>query len=153
MKKGIDFPRLDGSNLKIGVVVSRWNKEITDNLLEGCLQALDDCGVKKEHVTILRVVGAYELPYAASRLIQNHSVDAVVALGCLIKGETMHFEYIADAVATGLMKLNIETDTPVMFGVLTCLTEEQAAVRSTGEHNHGYGWGMAAVEMGLLKNA
>ena len=131
---------------------TRWNPEVVHPLLDGCLRALEECGVKKKNTTLLEVAGAYELPYAAKSLItRKDGYDAVVALGCLIKGETLHFEYIAEAVSYGLMELGLKTNTPVIFGVLTCLSEEQARARSSGKNNHGIGWGYTAVEMGLLK--
>lgn len=151
MAKEVTFGKLNGSKLKIGIVASRWNSKIVDALLDGCVHALENCVVKKKNITVLRVPGSYELPFAARYLMMKKKVDVVVALGCLIKGETMHFEYIAQAVSTGLMELNVDEDVPVIFGVLTCLTEKQARTRSIGKNNHGYGWGMTAVEMGLLR--
>ena len=150
MKKGIKFNKLDGGNLRIGIAKSRWNSFITDPLFKKCKQALIDSNVKEENIIVYEVPGSYELSFAASQLIKKEQVDAVVCLGSLIKGETMHFEYIAEAVTQGLTRLNIETDTPVVFGVLACLTEEQAVLRSSGEKNHGYEWGLSAIEMALL---
>ncbi len=152
MSKGIKFEPLKGGKLKIGVVYTRWNAEVVHPLLDGCLRAFEECGLKKKNITLLEVAGAYELPYAAKTLIaRKGGYDAVVALGCLIKGETMHFEYIAEAVSYGLMELGLKTNTPVVFGVLACMNEEQAKARSTGKNNHGIGWGYTAVEMGLLR--
>ncbi|MBD3311460.1 MAG: 6,7-dimethyl-8-ribityllumazine synthase [Candidatus Magasanikbacteria bacterium] len=148
--KGIEFKNLDGSDLKIGIAKSRWNSFITDPLLEKCKQALLDSNVKEENIIVYEVPGSYELPFAASKLIKKQQVDAVVCLGSLIKGETMHFEYIAEAVTQGITRLNLETDIPVIFGVLTCLTEEQAIERSSGKKNNGYEWGLSAIEMALL---
>ncbi len=148
--KGITFPDLDGSKLKIGIAVARWNKHITKELLAGCKQALLECNVSEENIMVLETPGTYELPYSAQQLIKKHNADAVVCLGTLIKGETMHFEYIAEAVTQGIMDINLAHDVPVIFGVLTCLTEEQAMSRATGDNNHGYGWGKSAVEMALL---
>lgn len=150
MAKEVTFGKLNGSKLKIGIVASRWNAKVVDALLNGCMSALTECKVKKQNITLLRVPGSYELPFAARHLIEKKKVDAVVCLGCLIKGETMHFEFLAQAVTAGIMELNVDEDAPVVFGVLTCLTEKQARARSTGKNNHGYGWGMTAVEMGLL---
>lgn len=148
-KNKIDFPKLNGKNIKIGVVVARWNTEITMGLTESCFHALKDSGVQKKNISIIEVPGSFELPVAAQQLFKKDKVDVVIALGCLIKGETMHFEYIADAVANGLMRVSLDTGKPVVFGVLTCLNEKQAKARSTGENNHGYGWGMTALEMAL----
>ncbi len=150
MSKGITFDTKNGSGLKIGIVVARWNSEITFALRDGCVQALTDAGVERGDIVIREVPGSYEVVYGAKLLIEQ-GADAVVTIGCLIKGETMHFEYICEAVTQGIMRLNVEKSTPVIFGVLACLSEEQAIARSTGENNHGYGWGQSAVEMALLK--
>lgn len=143
---------MDGSKLKIGIVASRWNSHITDPLVENCRKALLDCNLEENNIIELRVPGAYEIPLAAKKLIDNQKVDVVVCLGSLIKGETMHFEYIAEAVTNGVMKLNLETGIPVVFGVLTCFNEDQAIERSSGKLNSGYEWGMVAVEMALTTN-
>ncbi len=151
MSKGITFDTKNGSGLKIGIVVASWNSEITFALRDGCVQALTDAGVERGDIVIREVPGSYEVVYGAKLLIEQ-GADAVVTIGCLIKGETMHFEYICEAVTQGIMRLNVEKSAPVIFGVLACLSEEQAIARSTGENNHGYGWGQSAVEMALLKN-
>src|SRR3989338_1840084 len=118
MSKGITFEKKDGKDLKIGIVVAQWNSEITDALLTDCKKALHDCGVLEEHITIQFVPGSFELVYAAMAMIDAHTPDSIVAVGALIKGETAHFEYLADAVSRGIMQLNIEKNTPVVFGVL-----------------------------------
>ncbi len=146
------FEKLDGSKLSIGIVVAKWNQHITDELLAGCIGALKESNVSEDNIVIRFVPGSYELVYGAKSMIDDDeiNVDAVVAIGCLIKGETMHFEYIADSVSHGLMQLNIETGVPVIFGVLACLNEEHAVARSSGEHNHGINWGKSAIEMALF---
>ena len=152
MSNGVTFKKMNGAKLKIGIAVSRWNGEITESLLEKCRVALLDSGVKEKNILTVEVPGAYELPYAASHLIKTKKPDAVICFGCLIKGETMHFEYIAEAVTQGIMNLNLNTGVPVIFGVLTCLNEEQAKARSgNNKNNHGYAWGQTAVEMALIK--
>lgn len=148
-KNTIEFPKVNGKNLRIGVVVARWNFDITKGLLEGCVRALKEAGVQYKNVYIVEVPGSFELPLAAQTVLKKNKVDAVVVLGCLIKGETMHFEYIADATANGLMRVSLDAGKPVVFGVLTCLNEKQAKARAFGENNHGYGWGLTAVEMAL----
>lgn len=153
MSKGINFEKRSGTTLKIGIVCTRWNPEITGSLLQGALDSLEESGVKKKNITLVDVAGAYELPFACKHLIDSKKFDAIIAIGCLIKGKTMHFEYIADAVAHGLMELNVDEDVPVIFGVLTCLSEKQAKERSKGKNNHGIMWGQTAVEMGLLKKS
>lgn len=97
------------------------------------------------------VPGAFELPLAAKLLAMSGTVDAIITAGVLIKGDTMHFEYICDATSKAIMNVGINTNTPVIFGVLTCLTEEQVIKRSSDDNNHGYDWGKTAVEMALLK--
>jgi len=104
----------------------------------------------------MQVPGSYELPLAARLLLDTGRVDAVIAIGCLIKGETMHFEYICEAVSQGIMRLNLESRVPVIFGVLACLTEEQARARAglSGSHgNHGKEWAQTALKMALLRRA
>lgn len=154
MSKEIVFEKKDGSKLKIGIAVARWNDKITFSLLKKCREALIESGVKEKNISVLEVPGSFELPYAADHLITTKKPDAVICLGCLVKGQTMHFEYISEAVSQGIMHLNLERKVPVIFGVLTCLTEKQAVARAgNDENNHGYGWGKTAVAMGLLKIA
>ncbi len=147
--KGITFSKQNGSGLKIGIVIARWNEAVTYPLRDACKKALIDAGVLDAGIIELEVPGAYEVVYGAKHLIES-GCDAVVTIGCLIKGSTMHFEYIAEAVSQGIMNLNTDTGVPVIFGILTCLTEEQATERSTGDKSHGYAWGQSAVEMALV---
>jgi 6,7-dimethyl-8-ribityllumazine synthase len=144
--KHLDIQKQDGTGLKICIVRTRWNPKIVDQLVQGCVKALTDCNVQT--MDIVTVPGAYELPFAIQTQIQNY--DACIAIGVLIKGSTMHFEYICEATSHGLMDVQLRYKKPVMFGVLTCLTEEQAWERSGGTHNHGLDWGYGAVEMALL---
>lgn len=147
-----EYKKIDGSKLKIAIAVSRWNGEITEGLLIGALQALSECKVKEKNIKVVDVTGAYELPFAAKLFVKSKKkYDAVLALGCLIKGETKHDEYIASAVSQNLMNLNIMQDIPIVFGVLTCNNLKQAQERSRGDFNQGYGWAYTAVEMALLK--
>jgi len=139
-----------GAN-RFAVVVSRFNAEVTDGLLAGALSALDAAGVTADARTIVRVPGAFELPVTAQRLAESGRFDAVVCLGCLIKGDTMHFEYIAEAATRGIAEVNLSTGVPVTFGLLTTLTDEQAEVRSRpGPGNKGREAAQAAVEMATL---
>jgi 6,7-dimethyl-8-ribityllumazine synthase len=136
---------------RFAVVVSTFNKDITDGLLRGARAALTDAGVNSADVTVVRVPGAFEIPFAARRLLRRGRYDAVICLGCVIKGETMHFEYIASAVSHGIMAVSADTGIPVTFGVLTTLTEEQAAARSAdGPDNKGREAALSAVEMVTL---
>lgn len=141
---------MDGSQLRVGVVVAHWNRDVTGLLEQGVLEALKECDVKDENILVQRVPGSFETIFGAKDMMRKHDLDAVVCLGVLTKGETMHFEYISEAVSRGVMHMNMEESIPVIFGILTCLTQEQALVRAQGENNHGYGWGMSAVEMALL---
>lgn len=149
--EGASFGELDGTNVRVGIISTRWNKEIVTRLTDGVKEALKGCNVTDSNIFETQVPGAFELPLAARFLALSQTVDAVVCVGCLIKGETMHFEYIADATCNGLMDVSLLTSTPVILGVLTCLDEEQATKRSTGDNSHGIDWGKTAVEMALLR--
>jgi len=146
---------LDGSTLRIGVLRTRWNEEHVNNLVNGITSAVKECKVDTDtNLFIKEVPGAYELPYAAKLLAMSGTVDAIICCGVLIKGETYHFEYISEAVTKGIMDVNLSTMTPVIYGVLNCLDEEQVAKRSSdknGGHNHGYDWGKTAVEMAIMR--
>ena len=136
---------------RFAIVVSRFNPEITDGLLTGAREALAEAEVSDDDVTLVRVPGAFELPIAAQRLAESGRFDAVICLGCLIKGDTMHFEYIADAATRGIADVGLATGVPVTFGVLTTLTDEQAEVRAKpGDGNKGREAALAAVEMATL---
>ncbi|PFH54137.1 hypothetical protein AMATHDRAFT_428 [Amanita thiersii Skay4041] len=149
----------DGSALRIAIVHARWNKVVVDALIAGAVDKLKTCGVKEENIVIQSVPGSYELPLACLQVITgsnthaNAQFDAVIAIGVLIKGATMHFEYICDSVSHGLMKVQLDTKVPVIFGVLTALNDDQALERAglgkrdNKGHNHGEDWGLAAVEM------
>ena len=137
--------------LKIGIVHARWNKEVIDALVKGTLESLDKAGVKAEQVAIDSVPGSWELPMGTLKMIKRENVDAVVSIGCVIKGSTMHFEYICDNSLKGLMRVSLDTKVPVILGVLTALDEDQALERAgigrkKPGHNHGLEWGTAAVE-------
>jgi 6,7-dimethyl-8-ribityllumazine synthase len=136
---------------RFAIVVSRFNEEITSGLLSGARSALLEAGVRDDDLTLVHVPGAFEIPVTALHLAETGRFDAVICLGCLIKGDTMHFEYIADAASHGIMNVTVTTGVPVAFGVLTTLTEAQAAVRSEpGEGNKGREAALAAIEMATL---
>jgi 6,7-dimethyl-8-ribityllumazine synthase len=146
---------LQGSQTAAGcrfaIVVSRFNAEITDGLLAGARRALAEAQVTDENVTVVRVPGSFEIPLAAGRLARSGSFDAVICIGCLIKGDTMHFEFIASATSHGIMDASAATGVPITFGVLTTLTEEQAYARAgEGADNKGREAALAAVEMATL---
>ncbi|HET7573000.1 MAG TPA: 6,7-dimethyl-8-ribityllumazine synthase [Gaiellaceae bacterium] len=119
----------DGEGRSVGVVVSRFNGEITNGLLESALAALEDAGVSRARVTVMPVPGAFELPLGAMALAKTRRFSCVVALGCVIRGETAHFDYVAGEAASGLQLAGLETGVPVAFGVLTVDTVEQAEAR------------------------
>ncbi len=136
---------------RFAVVVSRFNEEITGGLLEGALDTLEQAEVSSDDITVVRVPGAFEIPLAAMRLAETGQFDAVVTIGCLIKGDTMHFEYIASACSQGIVQASTATGVPIAFGVLTTLTEEQAMARSEpGPENKGREAALAAIEMATL---
>ena len=133
----ISVPKTNNANFKIGIIVSRWNQEVTGALKEGAMQTLLEAGVARQNILDFDVPGSFELPSAAAMLLDaNEDVDAVICLGCIIQGDTRHFDFIAQAVANGIAKVGIEYTVPVIFGVLTCNTAEQAADRSGGKHGN-----------------
>lgn len=137
--------------MRIGIIRTRWNDEHVSNLVDGIQKALKECDVQEANIFETSVPGSYELPMAAKFLALSGTVDAIICCGVLIKGDTLHFEYIADSVSKGIMNVGIQTNVPTVFGVLTCLTEDQVKARSSGDNNHGYDWGKTAVEMALLR--
>ena len=143
------IPNTNNANFKIGIIVSKWNDRVTDALKQGALTTLWNAGVPKTSTLVYEVPGSFELPSSAAMLLDaNEDVDAVICLGCIIQGETRHFEFIANAVANGIAKVGIEYTVPVIFGVLTCDTPEQAEARSGGKHgNKGVEAAATALQM------
>lgn len=139
-------------NLSFGIVVADWNKEITHALYEGCFDTLLKHKVAEDKIYTVQVPGAFELPSAAKMLMGKHKLDAVICIGCVIKGETTHNEYINHAVATGITQLSLLSGKPVIYGVLTPNTEEQAKDRAGGKHgNKGVEAAVTAIRMAQLK--
>jgi len=139
----------DARGLRFAVVVARFNDFVTDRLREGAEAALAEAGA--ERVDVMWVPGAFEIPMAAQRAAETGHYDAIVCLGCLIRGETPHFEYISSAVAHGITNVSADTGVPMAFGVLTTNTAEQALERAVaGPSNKGREAAMAAVEMAAL---
>ena len=136
---------------RFAIVVSRFNDEITSGLLDGALETLAAAGVAGADVTTVEVPGAFEIPLTAKRLAESKRFHGVICLGCLIKGDTMHFEYIASATSHGIMDAGLATGVPIAFGVLTTLTDEQATIRAAaGAGNKGREAALAAIEMATL---
>jgi len=132
------------TDLRIAIVASRFNSEVSERLVAGAREALNGVAA----VTVFHVPGAFEIPLAAKRAALSKRFDAIVAIGCVIRGETAHFEYISQAASTGIAQVGLETGIPVTFGVLTAETDEQAMARSVpGPENKGYHAAEAAVEM------
>jgi 6,7-dimethyl-8-ribityllumazine synthase len=143
---------LSSAGMKFGIVVARWNAVITDRLLEGALDALLRSGARRDNIVVVRVPGAWEIPAAARTMANQGSVDAIVTLGCLLRGETAHYEAIYNEVARGIGQSQQETGIPHSFGVLTCETLEQALNRAgIKAGNKGFEAAVAAIEMVSLK--
>jgi 6,7-dimethyl-8-ribityllumazine synthase len=139
------------AGFRFAIIVSRFNADVTDGLLTGARATLAEAGVRDDDVTLVRVPGAFELPVTAGRLAGSGRFDAIICLGCVIKGDTMHFEYISAAASQGLMTVSTTTGVPVAFGMLTALDDEQARVRSaSGPDNKGREAALAAIEMATL---
>ena len=133
------------------IVVSRFNEEITEGLLRGARAALAEASIADDSIRVVRVPGAFEIPITAQRLAESGEFDAIICLGCLIKGDTMHFEYIAEAASHGIQQAALATGVPMAFGVLTTMTDEQAVERSgDGPANKGREAALAAIEMAAL---
>jgi 6,7-dimethyl-8-ribityllumazine synthase len=121
-----------GKGYKVGIVYAEWNEEITHALRDGAIKTLCDNGVNTEDITVASVPGSFELIFGASQMVKSGKYDAVIAIGCVIRGDTPHFDYICEGVTAGLSKLNVEYDVPVIFGLITTNTLLQAQERSGG---------------------
>ncbi|MFV0531264.1 MAG: 6,7-dimethyl-8-ribityllumazine synthase [Flavobacteriales bacterium] len=145
-----NIPNAD--SLRFGIVVSEWNNHITNNLLKGAIQTFRENGVQNENIIIWYVPGSYELIYGSNQMVKTQSVDAILAIGSVIQGETKHFDFVCEAVSQGIKDINIKTNTPVIFCLLTDHTEQQAIDRSGGKHgNKGVECAVAAIQMADLK--
>lgn len=143
-----------GTGLKLAVVVSRFNEFITGKLLEGCLNTLSRHGVAREDIVVVWVPGAFEIPFAATRLVNLNQFDAVICLGAVIRGSTPHFDYVAGESAKGIGQLNQQGNIPVVYGILTTDTIEQAIERAgTKAGNKGADAAVTAIEMATLARA
>lgn len=139
---------VDATGIRVAVIAARFNAEITDSLLAGALEALAEHGARDEDVTTVRVPGAWELPQTAARAVEADRFDAVVTLGCVIRGETPHFDYVCQETSLGLGAVARAAEIPVVFGVLTTDDLAQAQARAgAGKDNKGYEAAMAALEM------
>ena len=143
----------NAKEFKFGIVVSEWNDHITENLFQGAFDALIDNGVLKENIVRWNVPGSFELIYGCKKIQESFEMlDAVIAIGSVIQGETKHFDFVCHGVTNGIAKLNVEKDIPTIFCVLTDNTEAQSLARSGGEHgNKGTEAAIAAIKMAELK--
>jgi len=150
--RGLEAP-LDATDKRFAVVVSRFNSFITERLLDGALQALRQCGAKPDDITVVHVPGSFEIPSAARQLAETKRYHAIVCIGCLLRGGTLHYEVIANEVTRGVGQSAQETGVPHAFGVLTCDTLEQAIDRAgLKAGNKGFEAGLTAVEMACLRD-
>ena len=141
--------QLDGKKLRIGIVQARWNADITDTLTEACLSELMELGVKAKHVTLVQVPGALEVPLALQALADRSGYDALIALGCIIRGETYHFELVANESGAGVTRLSLDYQIPIANAIITTENMEQAIARQTEK---GVDAARVAVEMANLLN-
>ncbi len=155
--KNKNLSKIDGAmpsaeSMSFGIVVAEWNPEITGALLQGAIDTLLSAGCLEENIVVKHVPGTFELPLGAKYLIINSDVDAVITLGCVIQGDTRHFDYVCGGVTQGVMSLQLEWDTPVAFGVLTVDNMQQALDRAGGEHgNKGVEAAATAIKMVALR--
>ena len=141
----------DLNKYKIGIVVSEWNKDITKNLLSGAINTLIEQGIQKENIIIQWVPGSFELIYG-SKVLSKKKFDAIIAIGCVIKGETDHYNFICSSVSKGIMELNLISSIPIIFCVLTDHNKTQSIDRSGGKYgNKGSESAIAAIKMALIK--
>jgi 6,7-dimethyl-8-ribityllumazine synthase len=144
-------PAATAAGLRFALVVSRFNSFITDRLLSGALDALEAAGAPAENIEVVRVPGSFEIPLAAKKIAQAGRADAVIAIGCVLRGETAHFDYVASEAARGVQLAQLDTGVPIIFCVLTCDTLEQAIDRAgLKSGNKGHESGVAAIEMANL---
>ncbi|WCM43073.1 6,7-dimethyl-8-ribityllumazine synthase [Flavobacterium sp. CBA20B-1] len=144
---------IDATELKIGLVVSEWNDKITNGLFQGAYDVLIDCGAKPENIVRWNVPGSFELIFGSKKMHQLEEFDAIIAIGCVIQGETKHFDFVCEGVTQGIKDLNLIYDVPTIFCVLTDNNEQQSIDRSGGIHgNKGTEAAVAALKMIALNN-
>jgi 6,7-dimethyl-8-ribityllumazine synthase len=142
----------DAGMMKIGIVVSDWNNDVTQTLLDGAKRILKKQGVKESNIPVRHVPGAFELTFGARFMAENDDPDAIICLGCVIQGETPHFTFICQGVTQGITQLNLDYDIPFIFGVLTTDTRQQALDRAGGKYgNKGDEAAVTAIKMAALR--
>lgn len=143
----------NAKDFRFGIVVSEWNPEITKNLHKGAIETLIDCGALTENIISWDVPGSFELVFGCKKMIQTENLDAIIAIGNVIQGETKHFDFVCEGVTQGIIDLNVKYDIPVIFCVLTDNTKQQSLDRSGGKlGNKGIECAVAAVKMAAIKN-
>ncbi len=141
----------NAKSLRFGIVVSEWNPEVSSNLAQGAIDTFIDCGALSENIITWKVPGSFELIYGCKKMLETQEVDAVIAIGNVIQGETKHFDFVCDGVTQGIKDLNIKYNTPTIFCVLTDNTKQQSIDRSGGKHgNKGVECAIAAIKMATL---
>ncbi len=151
MKSNTFNKKLNARGKRFAIVATRYHIAVTDGLLNGATCGLKECGVLEKDIAVVRVPGSFEIPLSAKRLLKTKKYAAVICLGAIIKGETKHDEFIAQAITSALMELGLEFNTPVMLGVITAMNEAQARSRAGNDNeNRGYQAALSAVEMVLI---
>jgi len=142
----------NAKDFRFGIVVSEWNDSITEGLYKGAIEALLENQVPSQHIIRWNVPGSFELIYGSKKMLQTQNVDAVIAIGCVIQGQTKHFDFVCEGVTQGIKDLNVQTDIPVIFCVLTDNTMQQSIDRSGGIHgNKGTEAAIAAIKMAYIR--
>ncbi|MSQ78375.1 MAG: 6,7-dimethyl-8-ribityllumazine synthase [Flavobacteriaceae bacterium] len=145
-KQALQFS--EAGNYRIGIVTAKWNDDITAQLEKGAVEMLNKLGVKPENILLKKVPGSFELPLGAQKLLEAKKVDALLCFGCIIQGDTRHFDYVCQATTDGIMQVGLKYNTPVIFGVLTVNDHQQALDRVGGSHGHkGEEAAITALEM------
>ncbi|MBU4257414.1 6,7-dimethyl-8-ribityllumazine synthase [Candidatus Parcubacteria bacterium] len=142
------FNKLNGKGLKIAIAQARFNSDITDALARGAVKALKEAGVRDDDIKIFQAPGSFEIPLLCQKLAKTKKYNGIIAIGAVIKGETAHFDYIAEAAADGIMRVMLDCNMPIAFGVITTYNMKQAQARAgNNKSNKGYEAGMALVEV------
>jgi 6,7-dimethyl-8-ribityllumazine synthase len=143
----------NAENFRFGIVVSEWNENITEGLAKGAIKTFIENGTSENNIQRWDVPGSFELIYGVKKMVETQELDAVIAIGSVVKGETKHFDFVCDGVTQGIKDINLQQDTPVIFCLLTDDTMQQAIDRSGGKHgNKGVECAIAAIKMAVLKN-
>ena len=143
----------NAKDFRFGIVVSEWNSDITKNLQKGAIETLLDCGASQENIISWEVPGSFELVYGCKKMLETLQLDAIIAIGNVIQGETKHFDFVCNGVTQGIIDLNVKYSTPIIFCVLTDNTKQQSIDRSGGKHcNKGVECAIACLKMIALQN-